>query len=77
MAYGHAERNLGTIRLLEAETAELLDRLPALDAEQSAWRREVAERNAGRGAGGYRFRAQRASYAAPLCLLKGEELDNC
>lgn len=37
MAYGHAERNLALIRQLEAETRQLLDRLPQLDDEQSAW----------------------------------------
>jgi len=41
MAYGHAERTLAAIRLLEAETRELLDGLPQLDHEQSQWRREV------------------------------------
>jgi len=46
MAYGHAERTLAAIRLLEAETAELLDGLPELDAEQSSWRHEAAERMA-------------------------------
>jgi len=40
MAYGHAERTLAAIRLLEAETRELLDRLPQLDPEQSQWRQE-------------------------------------
>jgi hypothetical protein len=37
MAYGHAERNLALIRQLEAETRQLLDSLPQLDHEQSAW----------------------------------------
>jgi hypothetical protein len=37
MAYGHAERNLALIRQLEAETRQLLDSLPQLDREQSAW----------------------------------------
>lgn len=37
MAYGHAERTLAAIRLLEAETRQLLDGLPALDREQSQW----------------------------------------
>jgi hypothetical protein len=37
MTYGHAERTLATIRLLESETAGLLRGLPWLDAEQSAW----------------------------------------
>jgi len=41
MAYGHAERTLAAIRLLEAETRELLDGLPQLDPEQSQWRQEV------------------------------------
>ncbi len=37
MAYGHAERNLALVRQLEAETRQLLDSLPQLDQEQSAW----------------------------------------
>jgi hypothetical protein len=37
MAYGHAERNLGLIRQLEAETRQLLESLDQPDAEQSAW----------------------------------------
>jgi len=41
MAYGHAERTLAAIRLLEAETRELLDDLSVLDPEQSQWLREV------------------------------------
>ena len=41
MAYGHAERTLAAIRLLEAETSELLDGLPQLDPEQAQWRQEV------------------------------------
>lgn len=43
MSYGHAERTLATIRLLEAETAELLHSLPRLDAEQSGWLQEFTE----------------------------------
>ena len=43
MAYGHAERTLAAIRLLEEETGELLDGLPQLDPEQSQWRQEVQE----------------------------------
>jgi hypothetical protein len=41
MAYGHAERTLAAIQLLEAETRELLDSRPQLDPEQSQWRQEV------------------------------------
>lgn len=37
MVYGHAERTLATIWLLETETAALLRALPSLDAEQLAW----------------------------------------
>jgi len=37
MSYGHAERNLGFIRQLEAETMQLLESLDQPDAEQSAW----------------------------------------
>jgi hypothetical protein len=40
MAYGHAERNLALIRLLEGETRHLLGTLEQLDPEQSAWLRE-------------------------------------
>jgi hypothetical protein len=42
MAYGHAERALAAIRLLEAQTAELLRSLPQLGEEESQWLREVA-----------------------------------
>jgi len=41
VAYGHAERALAAIRVLEAETAELLRSLPQLDDEQSRWLDEV------------------------------------
>jgi hypothetical protein len=41
MAYGHAERVLAAMRLLEAETEELLDSLPQLSPEQSLWLQEV------------------------------------
>jgi hypothetical protein len=41
MGYGHAERNLALIRLLEAETRELLGTLGQPDPEQSAWLQEV------------------------------------
>jgi hypothetical protein len=41
VTYGHAERTLAAIRLLEAETVELLDGLPELDGEQASWLREV------------------------------------
>jgi hypothetical protein len=43
MAYGHAERTLATIRLLEAETRELLSRQEHLDSEQEQWLREAAD----------------------------------
>jgi hypothetical protein len=43
MAYGHAERTLATIRLLEAETRELLSRQENLDPEQAACLHEAAE----------------------------------
>ena len=45
MAYGHAERNLPLIRQLEAETRELLDSIPQLDPEQSAWPADPHVRN--------------------------------
>jgi hypothetical protein len=37
VSYGHAERTLAAIRLLEAETAALLAGLPSLNDEQSDW----------------------------------------
>jgi hypothetical protein len=43
MAYGHAERTLATIRLLEAETRDLLSRQEQLDPEQAEWLREATE----------------------------------
>ena len=43
MAYGHAERTLAAIRLIEAETAEFLRSLPQLNAGQSRWLREVTQ----------------------------------
>jgi len=43
MAYGHAERTLATIRLLEAETRELLSRSEHLDPEQAQWLRQAAD----------------------------------
>jgi hypothetical protein len=42
-SYGHAERTLATIRLLEAETRELLCREEQLDSEQAEWLREAAD----------------------------------
>jgi triphosphoribosyl-dephospho-CoA synthetase len=43
MPYGHAERTLATIRLLEAETRDLLARQEHLDPEQAEWLCEAAE----------------------------------
>ncbi len=43
MAYGHAERTLAAIRLLENQTAELLYSLPWLDGEQASWLKEAVE----------------------------------
>jgi hypothetical protein len=61
MTYGHAERNLAALRMLEAETAELLRGQPHLDSEQSGWLREVTgpvapagSRQTGRSAGSAR-----------------------
>ena len=42
MAYGHAERNLAAIRLLEAQTEELLRSLPQSDPTQSGWPHQAA-----------------------------------
>lgn len=41
MSYGHAERNLATLRQLEAETRELMASLDLLNPERSAWLQEV------------------------------------
>ncbi len=43
MAYGHAERTLAAIRLLEAETRELLNRPADLDAGHARWLHNAAE----------------------------------
>ena len=43
MAYGHAERTLAAIRLLETQTAELLYSLPWLDGEQASWLKKAVE----------------------------------
>lgn len=43
MAYGHAERTLATIRLLEAETRDLLSRRDDLTQEQAEWLRDAAK----------------------------------
>jgi hypothetical protein len=51
MSYGHAERTLATIRLLEAETRELLNGQQQLDPEQEQWLRDAAESAAQRLAG--------------------------
>ena len=45
MAYGHAERNLATIRRLEAETEELLSSLPQSGSGQSRWLQQTAKAN--------------------------------
>jgi hypothetical protein len=37
MTYGHAERTLAAICLLEAETSELLSNLGQLSPEQTQW----------------------------------------
>jgi hypothetical protein len=42
MAYGHAERNLAAIRLLEAQTEELLRSLMRPDSRQSRWPQQAA-----------------------------------
>jgi len=44
MAYGHAERTLAAMRLLEAETRELLSRQDQLDPEQKQRLRDVPSR---------------------------------
>jgi hypothetical protein len=47
MAYGHAERTLATIRLLEAETRDLLAGREHLNPEQAEWLRDTAESASG------------------------------
>jgi hypothetical protein len=47
MAYGHAEPTPATIRLLEAETRELLARQEYLAPELAEWLREAAESASG------------------------------
>jgi len=42
MAYGHAERTLAAIRLLEAETRELLNGLEPLDPDHVQWLQDAA-----------------------------------
>ena len=49
MTYGHAERALIALRIVQAETLELLRSLPELDEEELAWLDEVGA--AGRGPG--------------------------
>jgi hypothetical protein len=44
MAYGHAERTLSAIRILEAQTTDLLVSLDHLDAEQAQWLQGVSLR---------------------------------
>jgi hypothetical protein len=44
MAYGHAERALAAIRILEAETADLLVSLDHPDAEQAQWLHDISLR---------------------------------
>ena len=46
MAYGHAERNLAAIRLLEAETGELVRAEPQLALDQPAGWEEVSQQQA-------------------------------
>lgn len=43
MSYGHAERTLATIRLLEQETREFLSRQQQLDPEQEQYLRDAAD----------------------------------
>jgi hypothetical protein len=43
MAYGHAERNLAAIQLLEACTEELFGSLAQPDSRQSCWPEQAAE----------------------------------
>ena len=45
MAYGHAERNLATMRRLAAETDELLSSLPQSGSGQSRWLQQAAKAN--------------------------------
>lgn len=56
MTYGHAERALVALRIVQAETLELLRSLPELDDEERAWLDEVgaADRGAPGNPGGDR-----------------------
>jgi hypothetical protein len=47
MAYGHAERTLAAIQLLEAETRDLLNSQDQLDAEQTQWLRDATRSASG------------------------------
>jgi hypothetical protein len=65
MTYGHAERTLATIRLLEAETVQLLNSENHLDPEQEQWLREAAESASQR---------VRSSHAAPpACRVPAQQ----
>ena len=68
-SYGHAERILATIRLLEAETRELLSCEEHLDPEQAECLREAAESASRRlrpgSAGGLRTAWLASAYQAP------------
>jgi hypothetical protein len=44
MAYGHAERTLTAIRILEAETTDLLVSQDHVDAEQAQWLHDMSLR---------------------------------
>jgi len=59
MTYGHAERTLAAIRLLEAETRILLDDLDELSPEQAQWLDDVSAAA---------FRRSQPGRAAPLRL---------
>jgi hypothetical protein len=61
MAYGHAERVVAAIRLLEAETKELLSGLDKLDPEQAQWLEDI-----GRPSTSYRSRWTGDDSAEPL-----------
>jgi hypothetical protein len=63
MTYGHAERTLATIRLLGAETMQLLNSEDHLDPEQERWLREAAESAS---------RRVRGSDAAPPACRSGQ-----
>ena len=70
MTYGHAERTLATIRLLEAETRDLLCRQEHLDPEHAQWLREAAESASRRLRPGHAGLHDMPARDASVCLAR-------